>query len=93
VAFFSTADTKKVNAQQEIDRYTRISGQDNGLAERLNDLDAMGIDVQLVMPPPFQCYYTVPLEISIKACCAKAGPSHSYFDHTAIAVLMVVPVF
>ena len=27
LAFFSTADTKKVNAQQEIDRYTRISGQ------------------------------------------------------------------
>ena len=67
LAFFSTADTKKVNAQQEIDRYTRISGRDNGLAERLGDLDAMGIDIQLVMPPPFQCYYTVPLEISIKA--------------------------
>ena len=48
LAFFSTADTKRVNAQQEIDRYTRISGQENGLAERLNDLDAMGIDVQLV---------------------------------------------
>ena len=27
----------------------------------------MGIDIQLVMPPPFQCYYTVPIEISIKA--------------------------
>ena len=36
LAFFSTADTKKVNAQQEIDRYTRISGQENGLAEILN---------------------------------------------------------
>ena len=67
LAFFSTADTKKVNAQQEIDRYTRISGQDSGLTERLRDLDEMGIDIQLVMPPPFQCYYTVPLEISVKA--------------------------
>lgn len=67
LAFFSTADTKRVNAQQEIDRYTRISGHDNGLAERLSDLDEMGIDIQLVMPPPLQCYYTVPLEISIKA--------------------------
>ena len=54
LAFFSTADTKKVNAQQEIDRYRRISGQDSGLTERLRDLDEMGIDIQLVMPPPFQ---------------------------------------
>jgi aminocarboxymuconate-semialdehyde decarboxylase len=67
LAFFSTADTKKVNAQQEIDRYTRISRRDSGLTERLRDLDEMGIDIQLVMPPPFQCYYTVPLEISVEA--------------------------
>jgi aminocarboxymuconate-semialdehyde decarboxylase len=67
LAFFSTADTKKINAQQDIDRYTRITGRENGLAERLHDLDEMGIDIQLVMPPPFQCYYTVPLEISVKA--------------------------
>ena len=38
--FFSAPDTKRVNAQQEIDRLTRISGRDNGLAERLRDLDA-----------------------------------------------------
>ena len=27
----------------------------------------MGIDMQLVMPPPNQCYYTVPLDIAVKA--------------------------
>jgi aminocarboxymuconate-semialdehyde decarboxylase len=27
----------------------------------------MGIDVQLVCPPPPQCFYTVPLEVSVKA--------------------------
>ena len=27
----------------------------------------MGIDLQLVMPPPNQCFYTVPLDIAVKA--------------------------
>ena len=42
---------------------TRITGYDQRLAE----LDAMGIDIQLVMPPPPQCYYTVPVEIAVEA--------------------------
>ncbi len=44
-----------------------MTGQGDGLAERLRDLDEMGIDLQVVMPPPPQCYYTVPIEISVKA--------------------------
>jgi aminocarboxymuconate-semialdehyde decarboxylase len=67
LAFFSTADTKQVNAKQEADRASRITGRDQGLAERLHDLDDMGIDIQVVMPPPPQCYYTVPLDIAVKA--------------------------
>ena len=67
LTFFSTAETKAVNAQQEIDRATRITGNNDGLAERLRDLDAMGIDVQVVMPPPTQCYYTIPLDPAVKA--------------------------
>ena len=43
-----------------------MSGHKDGLAERIRDLDEMGIDRQLVMPPPPQCYYTVPLEIGVK---------------------------
>ena len=27
----------------------------------------MGIDLQLVMPPPNQCYYTVPLDVTVPA--------------------------
>ena len=27
----------------------------------------MGLDMQLVMPPPPQCYFTVPVEIAVKA--------------------------
>src|SRR5947207_7919244 len=30
-------------------------------------MDDMGLDMQLVMPPPPQCYYTVPAEIGVKA--------------------------
>ena len=42
-------------------------GATRGSAERLRDLDDMGIDIQVVMPPPPQCYYTVPLDIAVKA--------------------------
>ena len=38
-----------------------------GLAPRLAELDAMGIDLQVIKPPPPQCYYTVPLEIAVPA--------------------------
>jgi len=67
LAHFATADTKEVNQQQETDRRARMTGLDGGLEDRLRDLDAMGIDRQLVMPPPPQLYFTVPIEIAAKA--------------------------
>ena len=67
LAFFTNPDTARVNRQQDIDRHSRLHGLDDGLAERLRDLDAMGIDRQVVMPPPPQCYYTVPLDVAVKA--------------------------
>jgi aminocarboxymuconate-semialdehyde decarboxylase len=67
LTFFSSTQSKIVNARQELDRRTRMSGAENGLSERLRDLDAAGVDLQLVMPPPPQCYYTVPIEIAVKA--------------------------
>ena len=67
LAHFSADATKQVSQKQEVDRRTRITGLDGGLAERLRDLDQMGIDVQLVMPPPPQLYFTVPIEIAAKA--------------------------
>jgi aminocarboxymuconate-semialdehyde decarboxylase len=63
LAHFSNAETKALARKQDEDVRPRITGYD----ERLADLDAMGIDVQLVMPPPNQCFYTVPLDIAVKA--------------------------
>jgi aminocarboxymuconate-semialdehyde decarboxylase len=63
LAHFASAETKALSQKQEEDIRTRITAYD----ERLKDLDAMGLDMQLVMPPPAQCYYTVPLDIAVKA--------------------------
>jgi aminocarboxymuconate-semialdehyde decarboxylase len=60
---FATLETKTINARQDSDRRGLMTGHD----QRVADLDAMGIDLQLVMCPPPQCYYTVPLEIAVKA--------------------------
>jgi len=56
-------ETKKINMIQEKDRFIAITDFD----DRLRVLDAMGIDFQLVAPPPMQCYYHLPLGHAIKA--------------------------
>jgi aminocarboxymuconate-semialdehyde decarboxylase len=61
---FAAPETKALARKQEADIRTRMT---TGYDERFADLDAMGIDIQLVMPPPNQCYYTVPLEIAAPA--------------------------
>ncbi len=60
---FATPQTKALNARQDGERRAVMTSYD----QRLPDLDAMGIDLQLVMCPPPQCYYTVPLDIAVKA--------------------------
>jgi aminocarboxymuconate-semialdehyde decarboxylase len=60
---FAEAGTKALNQKQEEDIRARITGYD----QRLADMDAMGIDVQLVLPPPNQCTYTVPIEVAVEA--------------------------
>lgn len=60
---FATPESKALGQKQEQDVADRITGYD----KRLADLDAMGLDMQLVMPPPFQCYYTLPLDLAVKA--------------------------
>ncbi len=62
LAHFAAPDTKALNEKQEADIRAR-----SGLEQRLADLDAMGLDVQLILPPPPQCYYTVPLDIAVEA--------------------------
>jgi aminocarboxymuconate-semialdehyde decarboxylase len=62
LAHFATAESKALNQKQEADIRARRDHK-----HRLADLDAMGIDVQMIAPPPLQCYYTVPLDIAVKA--------------------------
>lgn len=63
LARFSTPESKAINMRQDGERRPVMVTYD----QRLADLDAMGIDLQLVMCPPPQCYYTVPLDIAVKA--------------------------
>jgi aminocarboxymuconate-semialdehyde decarboxylase len=62
LAHFATAESKALNQKQEKDIRARVAHE-----HRLADLDAMGIDIQTIAPPPLQCYYTVPLDIAVKA--------------------------
>jgi aminocarboxymuconate-semialdehyde decarboxylase len=55
----SNAETNMVNAQQEKDRGP-VAMQDIG--DRMRVLDAQGINMQIVAPPPPQCYYQSPIE-------------------------------
>src|SRR5580698_1231601 len=62
LAHYATAETKALNQKQEADIRARI-----GHEYRMADLDAMAVDIQMIAPPPPQCYYTVPLDIAVKA--------------------------
>ena len=63
LAKFATPSTQALNRKQEADRRPNMLD----LAVRLADMDAAGIDIQVVMPPPPQCYYTVRPDIAAKA--------------------------
>ncbi|MBI3436698.1 MAG: amidohydrolase [Proteobacteria bacterium] len=63
LAHFATPETKAINARQDEERRSRMTQYD----ERLADMDGMGIDMQLVMPPPPQCYYSLPPDIAVPA--------------------------
>src|SRR5262245_52307671 len=62
LVMFADAATQALNRKQEADIAAR-----GGLDRRLADLDAMGLDMQIIKPPPPQCYYAVPLEIAVEA--------------------------
>ena len=64
LAHYASDETKALNAKQEADIRSRIGPSYD---ERFAIMDAMGVDMQLVMPPPPQCYFTVPVEIAVKA--------------------------
>ena len=60
---FQNEETAAVNAKQDADLKTRIVD----FEPRIKDLDAMGLDMQVILPPPGQCYYTLPVDIATKA--------------------------
>ncbi|KAA0969574.1 amidohydrolase [Aureimonas fodinaquatilis] len=60
---FSNDETRSINHKQDQDRGNSMVD----LEDRLAVLDKMRIDFQVVAPPPFQCYYTLPVEHAIKA--------------------------
>jgi len=55
--------TIALGAKQQADRISRMVD----LSVRLPELDAMGIERQVIKPSPGQCYYEVPGEIAVKA--------------------------
>jgi len=63
LARYAAPETQAINARQDAERRGVMTSYD----QRLADLDAMGIDLQLVMCPPPQCYYTVPVDIAVAA--------------------------
>ena len=60
---FAAPDTQALNKKQEADRRPVMASPD----ARFADLEAMGLDKQLLSPAPPQCYYTVPVEIGARA--------------------------
>jgi aminocarboxymuconate-semialdehyde decarboxylase len=64
LAHFANEPTKLVNAVQDKDR-AEIMYKD--LDGRLRDMDAMGIDIQVVAPAPMQCYYSIDPKIAAEA--------------------------
>lgn len=63
LAHFATPETKALNRKQDADR-TPVSTR---IDARLAEMDAAGIDLQVVKPPPPQCYFTLPTEIAVPA--------------------------
>jgi aminocarboxymuconate-semialdehyde decarboxylase len=51
----STEETQALNKQQENDRRMNLTD----VSVRLRDMDAMGVDTQILLPSPSQSYYSV----------------------------------
>lgn len=62
-AQFYTEETRHLTLKQDADRRPNLTDLDL----RLDDMDSMGIDIQVVSPAPGQCAYMVPPEIGIEA--------------------------
>jgi aminocarboxymuconate-semialdehyde decarboxylase len=60
---FAAPDTRELNKRQEADRRPIMASPD----ARFSDLEAMGLDKQLLSPAPPQCYYAVPADLGAMA--------------------------
>ncbi len=63
LAHFATPNTQALNRKQDADRRPNMVDA----SVRLADMDAAGIDLQVIMPPPGQCTYTVPPDLAAQA--------------------------
>ena len=63
LAYFANRATKEINALQEKGRAKVMVDTDS----RLFDMQAMGVDIQVVAPAPPQCYYSVNAEVGERA--------------------------
>jgi aminocarboxymuconate-semialdehyde decarboxylase len=63
LARYASEDTRAINTRQLVDIHSRISGTD----ERFSDMDRMGVDMQMVMPPLGQLYHDAPVERAVVA--------------------------
>ena len=62
-AQFASAETMELQKKQFADRTTVMVET----KQRLKDMDKQGVDMQLVMCPPGQCYYSAPIEVLVKS--------------------------
>ena len=61
----AVAETVVLQKKQGADRTPLMLP--GGMDRRLADMEKMGLDMQLVMPAPYQCYYAVEPEVGVKA--------------------------
>jgi aminocarboxymuconate-semialdehyde decarboxylase len=60
----SQPETTAILQMMGRDRHSRMTG----LAERLVDMDEMGVARQVILPSPMQCYADLPAEVGVPAC-------------------------
>lgn len=56
---FSTPESNAVGMKQNEDRIPYMVGTEH----RFNEMDKMGVDIQVIHPVPLQCFYWVPPEV------------------------------
>ena len=64
-AAFSVPETDVLTKKQGAERTPLMLP--SGMDRRLADMERIGLDMQLVMPAPYQCYYGVSPEVGVKA--------------------------